>query len=103
MAYGSYGRLIVAENQFVQIVIFSFTSFPNRSYAVAIWQNQRVERIGGVFTVTTPGYFLKCAACGKEMKRDDKTLKYVRNAGRKIDHVHEKDCDGKFKMKHAVR
>ena len=70
---------------------------------MAIWQKQRVKRIGRVFTVTTPGYFLKCVVCGKGMKRNEKTLKYIRNAGREIDHVHKKECDEKYKKTYAVR
>ncbi len=70
---------------------------------MATGQKQKVKRIGGVFTISTPGYLFTCAVCRKEMKEGEKTLNYLRNAEYAIDHVHEKGCDEKYKKKYAVK
>ena len=73
---------------------------------MAIGQKQKVKRIGGILTVSTPGYFLRCAACGKKMKKDEKALIYLRNGEYTIDaidHVHTKECDERYKDKYAVK
>ncbi len=77
--------------------------FFNRNYTVATGHKQKASRIKGVFTVTTPGHFLTCVVCRKEMKEGEKTLNYLRNAEYAIDHVHEKGCDEKYKKKYAVK
>ena len=66
-------------------------------------QKQKVKRIGGVSTVAAPGYFLRCAACGKKIKKGEKTLTYIRNAEYEINYVHEKGCDERYKKKYAVK
>ena len=71
-----------------------------------IGQKQNVKRIGVISTIATPGYFLRCAACGKEMKKDEKSLIYLRNGECTIDvidHVHTKECDEKYKKKYALK
>ncbi len=69
---------------------------------MTIGEKQKAKRIGDVLTVAIPGYFLKCETCGKEMKKDEKTVNYVRNAEYTIDHVHKLDCHEKYKTKYAV-
>ncbi len=102
-SFQSCTAALYIDHNIVKTVTALFTPFPNRSYTVATGQKQKVKRIGGVSTVATPGYFLTCAACGKEMKKDEKTLKYIRNAEYEINYVHQKGCDEKYREKYAVK
>ncbi len=78
----------------------------NRSYTEATGHRQKVSSIGDVFTVVSPRYFFRCAVCGKRMKSGEKALRYVQISGYATDHVHEKECDERYKRykeKYAVK